>query len=167
MHDESQLALRRFQTELMLTFSRVHQQILRRSAQLLEAEGIAGITPARANALIVLFNARRPINARELARELAISEVTVSRFLRKMEEDGWIERTPDPSDGRSMLIRPTRTARELFPRLVGVCNSVLDDIFGGLDLPAQRHLADMVQAVQDSLSAAIDPALTDVAEAAG
>lgn len=150
------LAIRRFQTELMLTFSRVHQQILRRSAQLLEAEGIEGITPARANALIVLFNARRPINARELARELAISEVTVSRFLKKMEDDGWIERTPDPADGRAMLIRPTRTARELFPRLVGVCNNVLDDIFGELSPAEQQVLADSVQRVQDSLTSAME-----------
>ncbi len=154
VHDPA-LASRRFQTELMLTFSRIHQQILSRSAQLMEAEGSDGITPASANALIVLFNARRPLNARELAQELAISEVTVSRFLRKMEDDGWIERTPDPSDGRAMLISPTRYARELFPRLVGVCNGVLDDIFGGLDPSSQHELAAMVQAVQDSLADAM------------
>lgn len=156
MVDDPVLQIRRFQTELMLTFSRVHQQILRRSAQLLEAEGIDGITPARANALIVLFNARRPINARELARELAISEVTVSRFLRKMEDDGWIERTPDPSDGRAMLIRPTQTARDLFPRLVQVCNNVLDDIFGSLDSVEMQELAAKVQQVQDSLTEATE-----------
>jgi len=156
MADDPVLQIRRFQTELMLTFSRVHQQILRRSAQLLEAEGIDGITPARANALIVLFNARGPINARELARELAISEVTVSRFLRKMEDDGWIERTPDPSDGRAMLIRPTQTARDLFPRLVGVCNAVLDDIFGALDSVEMQELAGSVQRVQDSLASAME-----------
>lgn len=156
MVDDPVLQIRRFQTELMLTFSRVHQQILRRSAQLLEAEGIEGITPSRANALIVLFNARRPINARELARELAISEVTVSRFLRKMEDDGWIERTPDPSDGRAMLIRPTQRARDLFTRLVGVCNNVLDDIFGTLDPTEMRELSAMVQRVQDSLAAATE-----------
>lgn len=152
--DPDELSLRRFQTELMLAFSRVNQQVLRRSAQLLEGAGIGDITPARANALIVLFNARRPLNARELARELAISEVTVSRFLKKMEEDGWVERAPDPDDGRAMLIRTTRHARELFPRLVRVCNGVLDDVFGGFDPAELRELADYVARVQGNLGPA-------------
>lgn len=149
--DREALAFRRFQTELMLAFSRVHQQILRRTAERLEASGFEGITPARANALIVLFNARRPINGRELARELAISEVTVSRFLSKMEADGWVERKPDPDDGRAMLIAPTAYARDLFPKLVEVCNAVLDDLFGGFGERDLTELAARVARVQSNL----------------
>lgn len=149
--DRETLAHRRFQTELMLTFSRVHQQILRRTAERLEAGGFEGITPARANALIVLFNARRPINARELAHDLAITEVTVSRFLTKMEADGWVERTPDPDDRRAMLIAPTPYARELFPKLVEVCNTVLDDLFGGFTKEELVELAEEVGRVQANL----------------
>ncbi len=148
-------ARRRLQTETVLAFSRVHQQILRRSAELLEGAGIDGITPARANALIVLFNAREPINARELARQLAISEVTVSRFIRKMEEDGWVERAPDPDDGRAMLIQPTASARERFPTLAAVTNAVLDDVFGGLDDPGLQALAATIGAIQERLAEAV------------
>jgi DNA-binding transcriptional ArsR family regulator len=100
------IAWRRFQTEAMLTFSRVHQQILRRTARRLEEAGIDGITPAQANALIVLFNARGPINAQALAAALGVTEVTVSRLLRRMEDDGWVERAQDPRDGRAMLAAP-------------------------------------------------------------
>lgn len=146
-----EIAWRRLQTEAMLAFSRVHQRILLGSAQLLEEEGIEGITPARANALIVLFNARRPINARELARQLAISEVTVSRFIRKMEDDGWVERTPDPEDGRAMLLQPTAYAREQFPQLVRVSNGVLDRVFGGFARDELAALLAMVQRVQGNL----------------
>ena len=145
------LVARRFQTELMLTFSRVHQQILRRTAERLVAAGFEDITPARANALIVLFNARRPINARELARGLGISEVTVSRFLVKMEADGWVARTPDPHDRRAMLIAPTAYARDVFPRLVDVCNAVLDDLFGGFSQGGLNALADELGRVQANL----------------
>jgi len=143
---------RRFQLETMLAFSRVHQQILQRSAQQLGRAGIDGITPARANALIVLFNARRAIKARELARQLALSEATVSRFLRKMEEDGWVERTPDPEDRRAMLLQPTATARERFPELVEVSNQVLDDIYGALSSDEIQQLAEMVGRVQSRLA---------------
>jgi len=143
---------RRFQLETMLAFSRVHQQILQRSAQQLGRAGIDGITPARAHALIVLFNARRAIKARELARQLALSEATVSRFLRKMEEDGWVERTPDPEDRRAMLLQPTATARERFPELVEVSNQVLDDIYGALSSDEIQQLAEMVGRVQSRLA---------------
>lgn len=135
-----------------MAFSRVHQQILRRSASLLDEAGLGGLTPARANALIVLFNARRPINARELARQLAISEVTVSRFIRKMEEDGWVERAPDPDDGRAMLLQPTKHARSLFPELVQVSNAVLDDVFGGFSTTELTSLMRAIQRVQENLA---------------
>ncbi len=147
-----QVRWRRFQSETMLGFSRIHQRILQRSAQLLQEEGITGITPSRANALIVLFNARRSIKARELARELAISEVTVSRFIRKMEEDGWVERTPDPADGRAMLIQPTAFAREMFARLVRVSNDVLDSVFRDFDESDMRTLNATVERIQSNLS---------------
>ena len=149
--DRETLALRRAQTEMMLAFSRVNQQILRRTSRRLAEAGIHGITPARANALIVLFNARRPMNARELARELAVTEVTVSRFLTRMEEDGWLARSPDPSDKRSMVITTTPYARELFPRLVSVCNDVLDDLFGEFSRDELDALRDAVLRVQGNL----------------
>lgn len=145
------IARRRVQTEAMLMFSRVHQQILRRSADRLAAAGIDDITPARANALIVLFNARGAINAQALAAELGISDVTVSRLLRKMEDDGWVERVPDPDDGRAMLLRTTPMAREMFPTLVRVSNAVLDDLFGQLSDAELQQLTHLVDAVQDGL----------------
>jgi DNA-binding MarR family transcriptional regulator len=148
-----QIAWRRAQTEAMLAFSRVHQQILLATASRLEEAGIERITPARANALIVLFNARRPIQAQQLAVELGVSDVTVSRVLRRMEEDGWVERTPDPQDGRAMLIQPTAYARGQFGTLVRVSNSVLDDLFGALPPESLEGLMDQVSTIQAALSA--------------
>jgi DNA-binding MarR family transcriptional regulator len=154
--EREQIALRRRQTEVMLAFSRVNQLILKRSGELLGDRGFQTITPSQANALIVLFNARRPMNARELARELAVSEVTVSRFLRKMEEEGWVERTPDPADGRSMLLRTTAYARSRFLDLAEVSNALLDSIFGGLAHADLDRLASVVQRVQSNLGRPVD-----------
>lgn len=145
------IAWRRFQTEAMLTFSRVHQQILRRTARRLEEAGIAGITPAQANALIVLFNARGPINAQALAAALGVTEVTVSRLLRRMEDDGWVERAQDPRDGRAMLIQTTPMARARFGELVQVSNHVLDDLFGELSREQLTQLGGLVSVIQAGL----------------
>jgi DNA-binding MarR family transcriptional regulator len=148
------IALRRVQTEAMLMFSRVHQQILLQTSLRLEEAGIDKITPARANALIVLFNARRPLQAQELAGALAISDVTASRMIRRMEDDGWVERTPDPSDGRAMLIQPTSRARAMFHSLVQVSNRVLDDLFAGLSRQEVDTLCALVGTIQRGL---VDP----------
>jgi DNA-binding MarR family transcriptional regulator len=145
------IAWRRFQTEAMLTFSRVHQQILRRTARRLEEAGIDGITPAQANALIVLFNARGPINAQALAAALGVTEVTVSRLLRRMEDDGWVERAQDPRDGRAMLIQTTPMARARFGELVQVSNHVLDDLFGELSREQLSQLGELVSVIQAGL----------------
>jgi DNA-binding MarR family transcriptional regulator len=150
--DAETIALRRLQTELMLAFSRVDQQILRRAGMLLSRGGFDALTPSQADALIVLFNARRPINARELARALGVTEVTVSRFLHRMVEQGWVERTPDPNDGRAMLLRTTRYARERFPELVEVSNAVLDDVFDGFDRADLDALSELVGRIQRNLA---------------
>ncbi|HMV68040.1 MAG TPA: MarR family transcriptional regulator [Myxococcota bacterium] len=152
------IAWRRFQTEAMLAFSRVHQQILRRTAQRLAEAGIGRITPARANALIVLFNARGPIQARQLAAELGITEATASRVIRRMEEDGWVERTPDPQDGRAMLVQPTASARAMFGRLVQVSNHVLDDLFDAIGRDQLEDMAGIVARIQERLEALIERA---------
>jgi DNA-binding MarR family transcriptional regulator len=152
------IAWRRFQTEAMLTFSRVHQQILLRTAQRLEDAGIAGITPAQANALIVLFNARRPIQAQQLARELGVSDVTVSRLIRRMEADGWVERSPDPLDRRALRLQTTARARAMFPALVQVSNQVLDDLFGALEREELRAAFGIVTRIQAGLVSGPAPA---------
>ena len=90
--------------------------------------------------------------------ELGVSEVTVSRMLKKMESDGWIERARDPRDGRAMLVQPTAFARAQFTRLVQVSNAVLDDVFGSLAREEQQALADMVGLVQASLQVQVSPA---------
>ena len=115
-------------------------------------------------ALIVLFNARRPILARDLARDLALSDVTVSRFVKRMEDDGWVERTPDPDDGRAMRLQPTAYARAQFGPLVAVCNQVLDDLFGGFTRSDLESLAAVVERVQRNLESHVGTESEDPAE---
>src|SRR4051812_40196973 len=98
------LDLRRLQTQALVDLARIRSASERLVDGWLREQGLA-ITSAQANALLVLVNARHPLSQADLARELALSEVTVGRFVRAMEEAGWIERARDPEDSRVLLLR--------------------------------------------------------------
>jgi DNA-binding MarR family transcriptional regulator len=53
-----------------------------------------------------------PMRQRELASRLRLEKSTVSRLMRKMKTNRWIQRTCDRQDGRAILIRLTRQGRE-------------------------------------------------------
>lgn len=150
------VSLRRKQAETMLALSRIHQRLLGVIRTTLERHGVSDLTPARANALLVLFQARQPLHASQLAAQLAVSEVTVSRLVKRLVDDGWVERSPDPSDRRAMLLGTTARAKTLFPQLVDVTNSVMDALFAGLDDAELEELVQWMGRIQHNLS---DPPL--------
>ncbi|MCA9709578.1 MAG: MarR family transcriptional regulator, partial [Myxococcales bacterium] len=120
------LELRRLQTEAYLNLGRIHRALERCVAALFVREGLADVTPQQAAVLMELFQARQPLTARELARRQALSQPTVGRFVRALEEQGWVTREADPADARAILIRPTRKARRALPRFIAVSNTLLD-----------------------------------------
>ncbi len=53
----------------------------------------------------------------ELARELCINKSTVARNLNRMEEKGYITRTPLPNDKRQFSVYPTEKMRAILPEI--------------------------------------------------
>jgi DNA-binding MarR family transcriptional regulator len=121
--------MRRMQAEAYLNLSRIHREIERRVVELLAANDLRDVTPAQAGAMMVLFQARKPLRARELAGELGLSEVTVGRFVHALCEAGWVRRDPDLQDSRAMLVAPTPKAYRALPRFIEVSNTLLDEAF--------------------------------------
>lgn len=135
---------RRAQVETFLDLTRIQQQVERRSAELFAREGLEDVTPPQANVLLVLMQEGQPLTARRLAELLALSEVTIGRFLTHLERHGWIARERDPQDGRARLVRPTARTRRTLPRFIAVANALLDQAFTGFD---ETELAALGQAV--------------------
>ena len=52
-----------------------------------------------------------------LARRLCVHKSRVTRHVTRLEEAGYITRTPDPKDKRAMLVFPTDKAFEVLPLL--------------------------------------------------
>jgi len=144
------LAVRRKQVEAYLNLARIHQTLDRRAAALFEEQGLKGVTPAQSNVLLLLMHKTGRVTARWLARQLAISEVTVGRFIRALQQNGWIERRKDPDDGRAVLIEPTKKTLEAMPTFISVANGLLDQAFSGFSQAEIERISATAQRLRDN-----------------
>jgi DNA-binding MarR family transcriptional regulator len=78
-----------------------------------------------------------PLTQRALAERLRLQKSTVSRLIDQLETAGTVRRTPNPADGRSVLIALTAPGR----RRAGRLNAARIELFGQLldQLPASEH----------------------------
>lgn len=148
MASRAHIALRRKQADAALELSRVQRELERRVQQLLELEKLDDVTPAQANALMILFQEKTPMTARALARQMNLSEVTVGRFVRALENAGWVTREADPKDTRAILIQPSKKAYRAFSRFLAVSNGVLEHAFVGFTKQELETLVSLVERVR-------------------
>ena len=111
--------------------SRVVRTIDQRVTEALAAVGL-DVTSAQVNVLVVLVQARRPLAAAELARQMALSEVTVGRLVRTLAEHGWVTREHDPRDARVFRVAPTQRTYDEFPRFLEIVNRLSEEGWRGI-----------------------------------
>ena len=113
-------------TSLTDSAAKLRMAIVRTSRRLRqEAAGeTAGLTPTSVAALASI-DRHGPLTPSELAWIEAVKRPTVTRTLGCLEREGLIERTPDPTDGRSALVAINAAGRERLRRLRGRKNAYL------------------------------------------
>jgi DNA-binding MarR family transcriptional regulator len=113
-------------TALTDSAARLRMAIVRTSRRLRqEAAGAVGeLTPTSAAALATVER-HGPLTPSELAAIERVKRPTATRTLRVLSEDGLVERTPDPEDGRSAVVSITAAGRDRLRRLRGRKNAYL------------------------------------------
>jgi DNA-binding MarR family transcriptional regulator len=106
-----------------------------------------GLTHAQFAVLASLFGmeraGHRPIQ-RQLADQVGLEPVYVSRLVRALERSGLVGRTGDPTDTRAMQLRLTDQGRELAVRAVGIVADLQEQLtapLGGTGSERSRALA--------------------------
>ena len=127
------LEIRRTQIETFMLVQRFQRAVDSRTGVCFREAGIENLTPAQANVLMVLFQRRRPMSAREIHRELGLSEVTISRLVSLLVRHGWVHRKPHQTDGRKMMLEPTQHARAYLPVFMKTANVLLEEMFDGFE----------------------------------
>jgi DNA-binding MarR family transcriptional regulator len=67
--------------------------------------------------LYALSKCRNPINISELNRHVLLSQPALSRLVDRLAERGFIQRLPDPADGRSVRLALTEAGRAVQRRI--------------------------------------------------
>jgi len=90
--------------------------VITRAARRMRQEAGSELPASNASALTTV-ELHGPLTPSELADIERVKRPTATRILRYLEEEGLVQRTPDPNDGRSALISLTGEGRERLRRL--------------------------------------------------
>ena len=103
------------------------------------------LTPAQSRTLRVISKADSPIRMGELAATLGVVPRSATGLVDALEHAGLVERTVDPANRRAVLVTLTQRGRDMQDRMADARRRAGDGIFGALDTPERRTLADLLQ----------------------
>ena len=98
--------------------------------KLLSEYGISEFNGPQGRILFVLWE-RDDIPISELSKQTGLAKTTLTSMLDRLKSSGHIERTPDPTDRRSVRIRLTVGARALRPKYDEVSARMNEIFYGG------------------------------------
>lgn len=113
--------------------------------------GRYGLSSAQWRLLVRVFKEEGVAQAR-LAELLEIEPISVSRLIDRMEEAGWIERRPDPTDRRVRNIYLTDKSRPIFGDMRAVADKVFEHALQGLDVEQRRATINGLKTIVSNLS---------------
>jgi MarR family transcriptional regulator, transcriptional regulator for hemolysin len=117
---------------------------------------VLGLTRAQCRVLGYLAR-NEGINQAGLADLLEIKPMTLVRQIDRMEEDGWIERRPDPGDRRARRLVLTEKARPILARILGLSSEIRGEAFAGLSARDAQQLIELLGRVHANLSHRVPP----------
>lgn len=92
-----------------------------------------------------------PLSQANLAEQMDMEPITLSRHVDRMEESGLIERRPHPSDRRAYRLFLTDAARPLVERFRTMSSGVLDGAFAGITAKEIGIVTDVLTRVRANI----------------
>ncbi len=131
---------------LMRDVSRLSARLFERNARELE------ITLPQCKVLAHLSR-NEGISQARLAELTETDPMTLVRTLDRMQEDGWIERRPDPADRRAHRLYLLEAAKPVVNRMWKIAEQVRNESLSDLSAGEREQLVDMLERIHRTLSA--------------
>ena len=103
----------------------------------LEAE--FGITPAEWRTMLTLHQNPQS-TAADIINQWAMDKMAISRAIRRMEQRGWVRRTVNPKDRRSLKLSLTAAGRRQYDTVLPAANALYREIVSALSRKDQAAL---------------------------
>jgi DNA-binding MarR family transcriptional regulator len=114
-----------------------------------------GSSLARFDVLAQLANARRDgarhLSMSELSRRLMVTNGNVTGLIGRLEAEGLVRRSRDPSDGRSHLVELTGPGRTAFARMARRHREWIDELFASLGEGHRSQLFSLLGTLKSSV----------------
>lgn len=85
-----------------------------------------------------------PMTPGELARTLNYNPGSLTRLLDKLQEAGYLQRAPHPSDRRSLQLELTAAARKKHARIIACAETAAEKAFSGFTEAERSELRDLL-----------------------
>jgi DNA-binding MarR family transcriptional regulator len=108
-----------------------------------------GITPAQARLLRTVAYYDQPPRMADLAKRLEVVPRAVTSLVDGLEVNGWVRRTPDPTNRRVVRIELTDSGRATLGSLRTARRTAAEDILAPLDAGQRETLGVLLSALVD------------------
>ncbi len=100
-----------------------------------------------AQALAVLDGAGEPLTPSQIGERLIVSSATMTSLLDTLEQRGWVRRTPNPEDRRSLLIEITDAGRDTADAFIPGLHKLERRVMSSLNETERSQLLDLLERV--------------------
>jgi MarR family transcriptional regulator, transcriptional regulator for hemolysin len=106
-------------------------------------------------AVLLRLERREGLKQSDLAEDLDIQPITLTRLVDRLCDNGLIERRPDPTDRRAKRLYLTPAARPLLDRIETQVEAVAETVLAGVDAAAVGVLLTQLGLARENLRQAI------------
>ena len=106
-------------------------------------------------AVLLRLERREGLKQSDLAEDLDIQPITLTRLVDRLCDNGLIERRPDPTDRRAKRLYLTPAARPLLDRISGQVEELAEKVLAGVDPAAVDVLLTQLGLARENLRQAI------------
>ena len=106
-------------------------------------------------AVLLRLERREGLKQSDLAEDLDIQPITLTRLVDRLCESGLIERRPDPVDRRAKRLYLTPAAHPLLDRIAGPIEEIAENVLTGFDPAEAGVLLTQLELARENLKRAI------------
>lgn len=110
-----------------------------------------GMSEARWFCLLHLGRAEAPMPQVELAEAMGITPPSLVKLLDRLEEDGWVERLPEPQDRRAKRVNLTPKAHEMVKVIEDEAQQLRQEVWKGISASDRQTFLRVLQQLDSTL----------------